>query len=36
MSKDTEVRYQEIVKDLDKNEELKKKVSSYLGQLPRT
>ena len=32
MSKDTEVRYQEIVKDLDKNEELKKKVSSYLDE----
>ncbi len=32
MSKDTEVRYQEIVKDLKKNEELKKKVSSYLDE----
>ncbi len=32
MSKDTETRYQEIVKDLDKNEELKKKVSSYLDE----
>ena len=32
MSKETEKRYQAIVKDMEKNKELKKKVSTYLEE----